>query len=143
MQEHCTPLLEAASAISSEFCLEAERPLERFTFFCDLFCRRGGPRGEDVSSSFEAASLGSLRRAPESCAVQSVPCDSLLEDHNFGFQRPGGVESTFRCGKTWRAAPTRAAPLPIATRAILFPATRIASAASLRACRHAMEVTSP
>ena len=67
--EQCagTPLLETASAISSESCLETVRLLERLAFFCDLFCRQGGPRGDVISSSFEAASE-SLRRAPESCA---------------------------------------------------------------------------
>ena len=70
------PLLEAGSAISSESCRETERLLERLAFFCDLFCRQGGPRGEDVSSVFEVASLESLCRAAESCAIQAT-CRNL------------------------------------------------------------------
>ena len=63
------PLLEAASAMSSEPCLDTERVSERLAFFCDLFCRHGAPRGDDISSVTDAASLDWLRNAPESCTT--------------------------------------------------------------------------
>ena len=66
--ENHIPLLEAASASSSEPCLDTERLSARLMFFCDLLWRHGGPRGDGMSSVVNTASLNWLRNAPESCA---------------------------------------------------------------------------